>query len=187
MSDTGREKALWTPTVAAEPPRRPGAGTIGDLLPNCGPVVAEEPSMHTLEQADSWYRARAAAAYMSATRGKLAWLLALDSFVVATLAASGYPVQRVVALGATFVVSIAVFLRWAHVARGRRPPLASTLAETLRNGSRFLMLLLGLALTGGLRSPLLPTALLPLSDLIIHRGWERTARNVLGFVGATLI
>jgi signal transduction histidine kinase len=143
--------------------------------------------MHTLEQADSWYRARAAAAYMSATRGKLAWLLALDSFVVVTLAVSGYPVQRVVALAVTFVVSIVVFLRWAHVARGRPLPLASTLTETLRNGPRFIMLLLGLALTGGLRSPLLPTALLPLSDLIIHRGWSRSARNVLGFVGAVLI
>src|SRR5258708_7419100 len=106
MSDTVREESLWSPTVAAEPPRKPILGTMRDLLPNCGPIVAEEPPMHTLEQADSWYRARAAAAYMSATRGKLAWLLALDSFVVVTLAVSGYPVQRVVALAVTFVVSI---------------------------------------------------------------------------------
>src|SRR5258708_1369098 len=188
MSDTVREESLWSPTVAAEPPRRRILGTMRDVLPNCGPIVAEEPGVHSLDQAERWYRDRAQAAYMSAARGKLAWLVALDVFVVAVLAVAGYPMWRVVALAATFTLSLAMFVFWQSQTLGRpatrRTP--SHADTTLRMVPRFLLLLLGLALTGGVCSPLLPAALLPLSDLVIKNGWARAVRNVLALVAVAL-
>jgi len=144
--------------------------------------------VHSLDQAERWYRDRAQAAYMSAARGKLAWLVALDVFVVAVLAVAGYPMWRVVALAATFTLSLAMFVFWQSQTLGRpatrRTP--SHADTTLRMVPRFLLLLLGLALTGGVCSPLLPAALLPLSDLVIKNGWSRAVRNVLALVAVAL-
>ena len=75
---------------------------MGGPCSESGAVLANQSPMQSLDQADRWYRARATSAYMSAARGKLAWLICLDLFIVIVLALTGYPILRVVALGATF-------------------------------------------------------------------------------------
>jgi signal transduction histidine kinase len=152
-----------------------------------GPVVAREPDVDSLEQAERWYRARAQAAYMSAARGKLVWLVGLYGFTVAVLLFEGYPMARVVGLGVTFTASFGMFLFWLSRACVEDVlPEEHPRGETLRMVPRFALQLLGLALTGGIRSPLLPATLLPLSDLIIKNGWSRMVQNVLALVGAGL-
>ncbi len=144
--------------------------------------------MHSLEQAERWYRDRAQAAYMSAARGKLAWLVALDVFIVAVLAVAGYPMWRVLALAAAFTASIAMFLFWLKQALATNAPLAApSPVDTVHMLPRFFLLLLGLALTGGICSPLLPAALLPLSDLVIKNGWSRAVKTLLALVAAGLL
>ncbi len=143
--------------------------------------------MHSLEQAERWYRDRAQAAYMSAARGKLAWLVALDVFIVAVLAVTGYPMWRVVALAAAFTASIAMFLFWLKQALATNAPLAAPSVDTVHMLPRFFLLLLGLALTGGICSPLLPAALLPLSDLVIKNGWSRAVKTLLALVAGGLL
>jgi signal transduction histidine kinase len=157
-------------------------------IPGGGPELAEKTDVHSLEQAERWYRDRAQAAYMSAARGKLIWLVALYIFDLAVLALAGYPPARVVALGATFAASLGMFLAWlAQTICTPGEKAAPSGADTLHMVPRFLLLLLGLALTGGIRSPLLPAALLPLSDLVIKNGWSRAVQTVLALVGASLL
>jgi len=45
---------------------------------------------------------------------------------------------------------------------------------------------LGIALTGGVRSPLLPTILIPFSDLVIKNGWSRMAKTILVLIAGGL-
>jgi signal transduction histidine kinase len=188
MLDNPRDEWLRTPTPVSIPGCGPIVESMGSAPQNRGPIVAEEPGVHSSEQAERWYRGRAQAAYMTAARGKLAWLVALYVFTLGVLALAGYPTVRVVALGATFSGSLAMFLFWLSrsvVIPG--PQLGHSPADTLHMVPRFILLLLGLALTGGIRSPLLPAALLPLSDLVIKNGWSRTAQIVLALVGAGLL
>jgi signal transduction histidine kinase len=153
-----------------------------------GPVVAKEPDVDSMEQAERWYRARAQTAYMSAARGKVVWLLALYVFTLAVLAFAGYPTARVLALGATFTASFGMFMFWlSRTCAEDAPADAPPGGETLRMVPRFVLQLLGLALTGGIHSPLLPATLLPLSDLVIKNGWSRMVQSVLVLVGAGLL
>ena len=158
-----------------------------------GPVLAENAAVHPLDQAERWYRDRAQVAYMSAARGKLLWLISLHVFTLGALAAVGYPTGRIVALTATFAASIAMFLLWlSKAACSPAEPCLQAAESPAREGTRhmaprFLLLLLGLALTGGVRSPLLPSALLPLSDLVIKNGWSRAVHSVLALVAAGLV
>src|SRR5882757_5549465 len=112
MVDKLGEEWLRSPTLAGNPARWPILTGMDGALPESGPILAEQPGVHSLDQAEQWYRARATAAYMSAMRGKLAWLIALDVFIIAVLALVGYPTMRVVALGATFTASLAMFVAW---------------------------------------------------------------------------
>ena len=74
---------------------------MGGTYSGSGPDLANHSGVQTLDQAEQWYRARAARAYLSATRGKLAWLICVDIFIVGVLALTGYPALRVVALSAS--------------------------------------------------------------------------------------
>jgi signal transduction histidine kinase len=166
----------------------PGARRImkrmSDAVSPVGPVVAKDATVDPLVQAESWYRARAQAVYMSSARGKLWWLFALNVFTLVMLAVAGYPAARIVALGVTFAASLGMFLLWLSRATAEDVPQEPPAYEALRMIPRFGLQLLGLALTGGIRSPLLPATLLPLSDLVIKNGWSRTSKNVLLIVGA---
>ena len=152
-----------------------------------GAVLANQSPMQSLDQTDRWYRARATSAYMSAARGKLAWLICLDLFIVIVLALTGYPTLRVVALGATFAASLALFVTW--LSRSRPVPAwsAPPHPRTVEVVPRFLLMLGALSLTGGLRSPLLPAILIPFSDLVIKNGWSRTAKGILILVAGSLL
>lgn len=152
-----------------------------------GPLLAETSGVQTVDQAEQWYRARAQAAYVTAMRSKGAWIIALFTFTLAALALVGYPVPRIAALAVTFAASFAMFAFW--LSRPSDTPglhLSSLQSETLMV-PRFVLMLLGLALTGGIRSPLLPATLIPLSDLVIKHGWSRTVRNVLAIDAAGLL
>jgi signal transduction histidine kinase len=141
-----------------------------------------------LEHAQRWYRARAQAAYMSAARGKLLWIISLYVFTCAALAVVGYPAGRIVALAATFTASLAMFIRWLKKAIAQPGAHeAPSHDELFRMAPRFIFQLLGLALTGGIRSPLLPATLLPLSDLVIKSGWSRTVRALHMCIGVALV
>jgi signal transduction histidine kinase len=159
---------------------------------NCSPsrsgsILAEDSGVQSLEQAEAWYRARATTAHISAMRAKLIWLIALDTFVVAVLAFVGYPAPRVVALALTFCASLAMFVVWMSRGSDGAKKAVTPRAETLQTIPRFALMFVGLGLTGGIRSPLLPIALIPLSDLVIKTGGSRTAKNVLLFVAAGLV
>jgi len=49
---------------------------------------------------------------MSAIRGKLAWIIPLDIFIVGLLAFIGYPLPRVLALAATLTAIAGMFVVW---------------------------------------------------------------------------
>ncbi len=187
MGDKFMDEWLTSPTGALNPGCGPILAGMDGAFRATGPVVAEKPGVHCSEQAERWYRDRAQAAYMSAARGKLAWLVALDVFIVAVLAVAGYPMWRVVALAASFTASIAMFLFWLKQALATNAPLAAPSVDTVHMLPRFFLLLLGLALTGGICSPLLPAALLPLSDLVIKNGWSRAVKTLLALVAAGLL
>src|SRR3989442_830439 len=157
-------------------------------LSGSGPILAEQPGVESLEQAERWSRTRANAAYMSAVGGKLVWLVALDVFIVSVLAVIGYPAWRGLALAATFTASLSMFLVWLsrNCTEGVSAP-ESAPSETLHTGPRFLLMFVGLGLTGGIRSPLLPFTLLPFSDLVIKNGWSAMVKNVLALVIVCLI
>jgi signal transduction histidine kinase len=152
-----------------------------------GSILADAPGVESLEQAEQWYRARAAAAYASAMRSKLVWLIAVDTFVVAVLAFVGYPAPRVVALALTFCASLAIVFVWMSRNAVSAPKPLSPRAETLQIVPRFALMFAGVGLTGGICSPLLPVALIPLSDLVIKTGWSQTAKNVLAIVAGGLV
>src|SRR3954467_6410236 len=174
------------PTVAAGPGSGPILAAMGSTHPETGSILAEPPFVQSLEQAERWYRARATSAYMSAMRGKLAWLIGVDTFVVAVLAVIGYPTARVIALALTYCGSLAMFVVWLSRNALSAPKAASPRAEMVQVAPRFLLMFVTLGLTGGLRSPLLPAALIPFSDLVIKNGWSGTAKNVLVLIGSGL-
>src|SRR5207248_1765556 len=106
------EEWFRTPTLAAGAGSRPILEGMGGAHPETGSILAEHPGVPSVEQAERWYRARATSAYMSAMRGKLAWLIALDTFIVGVLALTGYPAPRVVALAVAFCASLTMFVVW---------------------------------------------------------------------------
>jgi signal transduction histidine kinase len=173
--------------VAPDPGRDPILAAMECRPAPSGSILAEDPAVQSLEQADNWYRARAKAAYMSAMRAKLVWLVAVDTFVVAVLAFIGYPAARVVALAVTYCASLAMFVVWLSRNAVTSPQPASSRAETLDMVPRFALMFLALGLTGGIRSPLLPGVLIPFSDLVIKTGWSRTAKNILVLVAGSLL
>ena len=89
MLDKLRDEWFRSPTLAENPTRWPILTGMDGALPQSGPLLANPPGVQSLDQAEQWYRARATAAYMSAMRGKLAWLIALDVFIIAVLALVG--------------------------------------------------------------------------------------------------
>ena len=144
--------------------------------------------MPSLDQAERWYRARATAAYMSAIRGKLAWIIPLDVFIVSVLAFVGYPVPRILALAATLAASLGMFTVWlSRNCSDCVPSVKSAQGETLRMIPRILLMFLAMALTGGIRSPLLATILYPFSDLVIKNGWSQMAKTILALIAGCLV
>src|SRR5207237_1087246 len=100
MLHTPRGSWSRTPTVADLPTELLLIlSGMGGPCSESGAVLANQSPMQSLDQADRWYRARATSAYMSAARGKLAWLICLDLFIVIVLALTGYPPLRVGPLG----------------------------------------------------------------------------------------
>jgi signal transduction histidine kinase len=188
MLDKLRDEWFRSPTLAENPTRWPILTGMDGTPQQPGPILADQPGVHSLEQAERWYRARATAAYMTATRGKLAWLFALDVFIVGILAFIGYPTPRVIALGATFAASLGLFFTWlscnCSVSTQRRRSFESS--ETLQMVPRFLLMFLAQMLTGGIRSPLLPAMLLPFSDLVIKNGWSRMTKSILLLIAGGL-
>jgi signal transduction histidine kinase len=59
-------------------------------------------------------------------------------------------------------------------------------SDTAKMVPRFLLLFAAQALTGGIRSPLIVTILIPFSDLVIKTGWSRTAKITLAVVVGAL-
>jgi len=176
-------------------PTLPGDAAYGGILagmnsaiPGSGPILAEHRGVQSLDQADRWYRARAAAAYMSAIRGKLAWIIPLDVFIVSVLAFVGYPVPRILALAATLAASLALFTVWlSRNCSDCVPSARSAEGETLWMIPRILLMFLAMALTGGIRSPLLATILYPFSDLVIKTGWSQMAKTILALTAGCLV
>jgi signal transduction histidine kinase len=194
MFDNAKDEWSRSPTLASNPGSRPILFRMDGAFSEAGPIVAVKAGVESLDHAERWYRARAQAAYMSAMRGKLAWLIGLDVFIVAVLALVGYPTARIVALAATFTASLAMFVRWLSGVCTECPTRSvaaddATAADegTLQMVPRFVLMLAGLALTGGIRSPLLPVTLLPFSDLVIKNGWSRMVKNVVALVAGALL
>jgi len=136
---------------------------------------------------DRWYRARAASAHLI-VRHRWAWLATVAAFVVATLAVTGYPTWRVLALAATYALAIAFYLWQSRT--GARPnafgPNQQSSGDILRVTPRILLLLLADAFTGGIRSPLITAVLIPFSDLVVASGWSRTAKRILAGIAGGL-
>src|SRR5438067_6109594 len=179
------EEWFRSPTLAAGAADGPILAVMGGAHPDTGSILAEHPGVPSVEQAERWYRARATSAYMSAARGKLVWLIALDTFIVGVLALAGYPAPRVVALALTFCASLTMFVLWLSRSTVFAPA-SSPWEETRQMVPRFLLMFLTLALTGGIRSPLLPAVLIPFSDLVIKNGFSRPAKNILVVIGSGL-
>src|SRR6267143_1999580 len=154
MLDRLTEEWSKSPTLTENPADGRILAGMNNVIVGSGPILADHSGVPTPDQAERWYRARATAAYMSATRGKLAWIIPLDVLIVGLLAFIGYPLPRVLALAATLTASLLMFV--------------------------------GIALTGGVRSPLLPTILLPFSDLVIKNGWSRMAKTILVLIAGGL-
>src|SRR5256885_6084561 len=181
------EEWFRTPTLAAGAGSRPILEGMGGAHPETGSILAEHPGVPSVEQAERWYRARATSAYMSAMRGKLAWLIALDTFIVGVLALTGYPAPRVVARAVASCASLTTLVSWLPRSTSvSTPKPASPWEETRQMVPRFLLMFLTLVLTGGIRSPLLPAVLIPFSDLVIKSGFTRAAKNILVILGSGL-
>ena len=189
MLDTFKGEWFRSPTLAGDPTRGTILTGMESTLSVSGPILAIQAGVQSLDQAENWYRARATVAYMSAMRGKLVWVVALDVFIVSVLAVIGYPAWRVLALAATFTASLSMFLVWLSRNCSECVPAAKPVqSETLHMVPRFLLMFLALGLTGGIRSPLLPATLLPFSDLVIKNGWSAMVKNVLALtVGCLLV
>jgi signal transduction histidine kinase len=187
MLDKSRDEWSRSPTLAEDPTYGPILTGMDSALRQPGPILAVHSGVQSLDQAERWYRARATAAYMSAMRGKLAWLIALDVFIVSVLALVRYPTPRVLALAATFAASLAMFVVWlSRNCSCSVPKVTSAQSETLQTVPRFLLMFVALGLTGGVRSPLLPATLLPFSDLVIKNGWSPAAKNILALIAGGL-
>jgi signal transduction histidine kinase len=188
MLDKSKDEWSRSPTLAEDPTCGSILTGMDSALPGSGPILAEQSGVQSLDQAERWYRARAQAAYMSATRGKLAWLIALHVFIVSVLALVRYPTPRVLALAATFAASLGMFVVWlSRNCSTCAPRVTSARGETLQMAPRFLLMFLALGLTGGIRSPLLPVTLLPFSDLVIKDGWSPTAKHILALIACGLL
>jgi len=153
------------------------------MVPESGPILAERRGVQMVS--DGWYRARAAAIYRTATKGKLALLVGLDTFILGVLTAVGHPTGRCLALAASFAASLTLFFLWMPRAKSAASPSERT--ETLRMIPRFLLMFLAQVLTGGIRSPLLPSMLIPFSDLMITHGWSRRVKIMLALIASGLL
>src|SRR6266850_1862342 len=182
-----RDEWSKSPTLAEDPADGHILSGMNRTIPVSGPILADHSGVPTPDQAERWYRARATAAYMSAIRGKLAWIIPLDVLIVGLLAFIGYPLPRVLALAATLTASLVMFVVWnSRSCSDCLPTITSAQGETLRMVPRFLLMFVGIALTGGVRSPLLPTILLPFCDLVIKNGWSRMAKTILVLIAGGL-
>src|SRR6266851_702428 len=180
MLDKLKDEWSRSPTLAGRPTYVPILTGMDGALPESGPILANQPGVQSLDQAEQWYRARATAAYMSAMRGKFVWITAVYIFIVGVLALARYPTPRVLALAATLAASMATFVVWlSRNCSCSVPRVTSAQSETLQTLPRFLLMFVALGLTGGVRSPLLPATLLPFSDLVIKNGWSPTAKSIL--------
>src|SRR6267143_1746866 len=187
MLDSLTEEWSKSPTLTENPADGRILAGMNNVIVGSGPILADHSGVPTPDQAERWYRARATAAYMSATRGKLAWIIPLDVLIVGLLAFIGYPLPRVLALAATLTASLVMFVVWnSRSCSDCLPTITSAQGETLRMVPRFLLMFVGIALTGGVRSPLLPTILLPFSDLVIKNGWSRMAKTILVLIAGGL-
>ena len=147
--------------------------------------------MRSLEAAErgQWYRARALSAHLTAARGRQAWLASATVFVVAALAVAEYPTRRILALAAMFAVNLG-FYQWQlrmdaqSIASAPRRQWTSDIRCMT---PRIVVLLLADALTGGIRSPLVPAVLIPFSDLVVVSGWSRVSKTVLAGIAAGLL
>src|SRR5467141_5086239 len=88
-------------------------GTVVESSRQTGADLAKSVDGRSLEAAErgQWYRARALSAHLTAARGRQAWLASVAVFVVAALAVAEYPTWRVLALAATFAVTLG-FYQW---------------------------------------------------------------------------
>jgi signal transduction histidine kinase len=116
-------------------------------------------------------------------------MASVSVFVVAALAVAGYPTWRVLALAAQFAVTLG-FYRWQL--RTDAQSSASTPGQQWAGDircmtPRIVLLLLGDAFTGGIRSPLVPAVLIPFSDLLVASGWSRAAKTILAGIAAGLL
>src|SRR6266849_713254 len=187
MLDKLKDEWSRSPTLAGRPTYVPILTGMDGALPESGPILANQPGVHSLDQAEQWYRARATAAYMSAMRGKFVWITAVYVFIVGVLALARYPTPRVLALAATLAASMATFVVWlSRNCSCSVPRVTSAQSETLQTLPRFLLMFVALGLTGGVRSPLLPATLLPFSDLVIKNGWSPTAKSILVLIAGGL-
>src|SRR6267378_4422057 len=112
MLDRLTEEWSKSPTLTENPADGRILGCMNNLIVGSGPILADHSGVPTPDQAERWYRARATAAYMSATRGKLAWIIPLDVLIVGLLAFIGYPLPRVLALAATLTASLVLPAHW---------------------------------------------------------------------------
>ncbi len=187
MLDKLKDEWSRSPTLAGRPTYVPILTGMDGALPESGPILANQPGVQSLDQAEQWYRARATAAYMSAMRGKFVWITAVYVFIVGVLALARYPTPRVLALAATLAASMATFVVWlSRNCSCSVPRVTSAQSETLQTLPRFLLMFVALGLTGGVRSPLLPATLLPFSDLVIKNGWSPTAKSILVLIAGGL-
>ena len=147
--------------------------------------------MRSLEAAErgQWYRARAVSAHLTAARGRQAWLAGVAVFVVGALAVAEYPTWRVLALAATFAVTLG-FYRWQLRMDAQSiasAPRRQWTADIRCMTPRIVLLLLADVFTGGIRSPMVAAVLIPFSDLVVASGWSRVSKTVLAGIAAGLL
>src|SRR2546423_4720683 len=125
MLDKLKDEWFRSPTLAGDPTYGAILTGMSSAVPGSGPILADQSGVQSVDQAERWYRARATAAYMRAMRGKVAWIIPLDVFIVSVLAFIGYPLPRVLALAVTFAASVAMFVVWASRSSDCIPSVAS--------------------------------------------------------------
>src|SRR5438132_493449 len=132
-------RSEWSksPTVAEDPTAGHVFHGRRSRLPESGSILADRGGVQAFDNAERWYRARAAPAYLSAIRGKLAWLIVVDTFMVSVLALTGYPAPLVLALAATYAVTLTVFFIWWPLTRKAASGDGTSPAELVRMLVRF--------------------------------------------------
>src|SRR5258705_10322502 len=100
MLDNSKGERYRSPTTATPPDRR---SILWSMVPESGPILAERRGVQMVS--DGWYRARAAAIYRTATKGKLALLVGLDTFILGVLTAVRHPTGRGLGVGARLAAS----------------------------------------------------------------------------------